>query len=67
MGGQEKQFLLILDLGPRWAEWPAKRSGRALPRGKGPHGTHCTEGGGAKEQVCMLTVYRGRPLLFVKL
>jgi hypothetical protein len=35
-GERGVQFLPILDLGTRWGEWSASRSGRALPPGKGP-------------------------------
>jgi hypothetical protein len=36
LGGEEVQFLLILDLGTYGGEWSASRPGRDLAPGKGP-------------------------------
>jgi hypothetical protein len=38
LGGRGGIALLILDLGTRWGEWSASRSGRALVPGKVPTG-----------------------------
>jgi hypothetical protein len=43
LGGEDILLLLILNLGIRWGEWSASRSGHALLPGKYP-GTHRTGG-----------------------
>jgi hypothetical protein len=50
-GGEEIQLLLIHDLGTRWDEWSASRTGRALPPGKGPAVPIGQEAGWAPEPV----------------
>jgi hypothetical protein len=51
LGGEEVQFLLILDLGTRWGEWSASRPGRALSPGKGPPVPIVQKAGWASEPV----------------
>jgi hypothetical protein len=50
-GCEEKQLLLILDLGTTWGEWSASRPGRALPSGKGPPVPIVQEAGWTPEPV----------------
>jgi hypothetical protein len=51
LGGEDVQFLIILNFGTRWGEWSASRPGRALPPVKGPPVPIGQEAGWAPEPV----------------